>query len=51
MASLTTAFVFFWGLDLRLISGERIVGLSLVLVFVRDLVTRLPIGILLVFHG
>ncbi len=49
MASLMTAFIFFGGLGLRLISeGGGAVGLSLVFVL-EDLILGLPIGVLLVF--
>ncbi len=48
MASLTTAFVFLEGLDLRLISGSgSVVGLSLVFVL-RGFILGLPIDILFV---
>ncbi len=48
MASLTTAFVFFGSLGLRLISRRGGLGLSLVL---GRLIAEFPIDVLLVFFG
>ena len=49
MASLTTAFVFFGGLDLRLISRREIVGLSLVFVFIRSFIAVFLRSVIFVF--
>ncbi len=50
MASPATAFVFFGGLGLRLISRKGGLGLSLVFVL-EGLIAKLPIGVLLIFFG
>lgn len=49
MASLKTILIFFWGLSLRLISEEETVGLDIVFILVKRLITRLLIGVFLVF--
>ena len=49
MTSLMTTLVFFRGLNLRLISKRGIVGLSLVFVLVKSLITVLLKGVIFVF--
>ena len=49
MTSPMTAFVFFEGLDSRLISGKKMMGLSFVFVFIESFIAMLLIGVNLIF--
>ena len=51
MTSLTIALVFLRGLGLRLISGRRIVGLSLVFIFVESFIAIFSKSVVFVFCG